>query len=57
MIGVVEQDCFLFHDSIYNNIVYGLSDVSLDDIQLVALAAHAHDFITELPDGYDYFGC
>ena len=52
-IGIVTQDTFLFNDSVRNNISYGRSDVSFEDIERAARAANAHDFILELPFGYD----
>jgi len=51
--GIVTQEVILFHDTIFNNIAYGLASVSLDDVQAAALAANAHDFIMKLPAGYD----
>jgi len=53
MIGVVEQDCFLFHDSIYNNITYGLSEVSWKDVEQAAHMAHIAEFIAKFPKGYE----
>jgi subfamily B ATP-binding cassette protein MsbA len=52
-LGIVTQEVILFHDTIFNNIAYGLEDVSLDEVQAAARAANAHDFITKLPAGYD----
>ena len=52
-LGVVSQDTVLFHDSVYANIAYGLGDVSLDSVEAAARAAHAHEFIQRLPDGYE----
>lgn len=52
-IGMVPQDPSLFHRSLMDNIRYGLIDAS--DVQVVEAAkrAHAHEFITKLPQGYD----
>jgi subfamily B ATP-binding cassette protein MsbA len=50
--GVVAQDTVLFHDTVRANIAYGLKDVSQSDIEQAAQAAHAHDFIKQLPNGY-----
>lgn len=52
-VAFVFQDTFLFADSIANNIRLGLPDATLDDVMTAAKAAQAHDFIMELPQGYD----
>ncbi len=52
-IAIVPQDTVLFNDSIYYNILYGRPDASREDVEQVARAAHIHDFIVSLPDGYD----
>ncbi|MSP38876.1 MAG: ATP-binding cassette domain-containing protein [Deltaproteobacteria bacterium] len=52
-IGVVTQNTFLFNDSVKNNIAYGDRSKDMDHIIAAAHAAHAHDFITALPQGYD----
>jgi subfamily B ATP-binding cassette protein MsbA len=52
-LGIVTQDTVLFHDTVRANIAYGLTDVPLEDIERAARAAHAHDFVRALPDGYD----
>ncbi len=52
-IGIVTQHTFLFNDSVKNNISYGDPAKGMDDIIRAATAANAHEFITELPDGYD----
>lgn len=51
--GLVSQDVFLFHGSISDNIAYGRNGASQADIEAAARAAEAHDFIQQLPDGYD----
>lgn len=51
-IGVVSQDVFLFHDSIYENIRYGRLDATEEEIHAAARRAHAHEFILEQPQGY-----
>ena len=53
MIGVVNQDAFLFSSTIRKNISLGSRNVPLDDIVRVAKLAHIHDFISSLKDGYD----
>lgn len=52
-IAMVTQENILFHDTVWNNICYGLSNVSKDKVVAAAQAALAHDFIMELPQGYD----
>jgi subfamily B ATP-binding cassette protein MsbA len=52
-IGVVSQDVILFNDTVRNNIAYGREDVGDEDIIEAAKAAHAHEFIEALPEGYD----
>jgi ATP-binding cassette, subfamily B, multidrug efflux pump len=52
-IGVVLQESFLFSSTIKANISYGRPEASMEEIIEAAKMAQAHDFITELPDGYD----
>ncbi len=52
-IATVSQQVTLFNDSIANNIAYGVEDVSIADVEKAAKAANAHDFIKELPEGYE----
>jgi ATP-binding cassette, subfamily B, heavy metal transporter len=52
-IAIVPQDTVLFNDSIYYNILYGRPDASREEVEAAARAAHIHDFIVTLPDGYD----
>jgi len=52
-IGVVNQDTFLFHDSIYENIRYGKLDATREEIEHAARLAHAHEFIVDQDKGYD----
>lgn len=54
-IGLVQQDVYLFCGSIKDNIAYGKPDASMDEIIDAAKKANIHDFIMELPDGYDTF--
>ena len=51
-IGIVPQDTVLFNESIRYNIAYGRPGASQEDIEAAARAAHIHDFIVSLPDGY-----
>ncbi len=52
-IGYVAQEIILFNDSVRDNISYGRSSASFEEIKEAAEKAHAHDFIMELPNGYD----
>jgi len=52
-LGIVTQETILFHDTVRNNIAYGMRDASDRAVREAAAAAHAHDFIERLPRGYD----
>lgn len=52
-IGVVQQDMYLFADTIYENIHYGQLDATHEEVIEAAKKADIHDFIETLPDGYD----
>ncbi|HEV7801115.1 MAG TPA: ABC transporter ATP-binding protein/permease [Burkholderiales bacterium] len=52
-IGIVPQDTVLFNDTIYYNIRYGRPDATREEVIAAAKAAHIHDFIVSLPDGYE----
>ncbi|HEY3413998.1 MAG TPA: ABC transporter ATP-binding protein [Armatimonadota bacterium] len=52
-LAIVQQDTFLFNDTILNNIRYGRPDASAEDVEAAARMANAHEFITEMPEGYD----
>lgn len=51
--GIVSQDAFLFNASVRDNICYGQDGFSQEQIEAAAKAAYAHEFIMELPEGYD----
>jgi subfamily B ATP-binding cassette protein MsbA len=53
LMGIVTQEVILFNDSVSNNIAYGMPDYSKDDIVQAAKLANAHQFIEDLPEGYD----
>ena len=53
LLGIVEQDIFLFEGSIASNIAYGKRGATAEEIQIAAEQAAAHDFISEFKDGYD----
>jgi ATP-binding cassette subfamily B protein len=52
-IGMVTQETYLFHDTIRTNLTYAKPDATQSEIEAAARAANIHQFITELPDGYD----
>lgn len=52
-IALVDQETVLFNDTIANNIRYGKSDATMEEVETAARAAFAHDFILEMPDGYE----
>ena len=54
-IGMVQQDVYLFSGTIRDNIAYGKPGASMEEIIEAAKQANIHDFIQELPDGYDTF--
>ncbi|HZV81165.1 MAG TPA: lipid A export permease/ATP-binding protein MsbA [Geobacteraceae bacterium] len=51
-IALVDQETILFNDTIANNIRYGKTDATEAEVAAAAQAAHAHDFILEMPEGY-----
>jgi ABC-type multidrug transport system fused ATPase/permease subunit len=50
--GIVSQEAILFNDSIFNNIVFGLENVTPEQVEQAARIANAHDFIVATPKGY-----
>ena len=52
-IGIVMQDSVLFSGSVRDNIAYGRPSAPIEQIEAAARTAQAHEFITQLPDGYD----
>ena len=52
-IGIVLQDSFLFSDTVMNNIRYGRPEASEEEVMAAARLAHAHEFISRLPNGYE----
>jgi ABC-type multidrug transport system fused ATPase/permease subunit len=52
-LALVQQETFLFNDSVLDNIRYGHADATLDQVIAAAKAANAHNFISKLPAGYD----
>ena len=55
MIGIVQQDVYLFCGTVKENIAYGKPGASMEEIMDAAKKANIHDFIMSLPDGYDTF--
>lgn len=52
-IGLVSQDVFLFHGTVAENIAYGSSDAARREVTRAAIVAEAHEFIMQLPQGYE----
>jgi ATP-binding cassette subfamily B protein len=52
-VGVISQDPFLFSATVRENIAFGRSDLSAEDVERVARLAQAHEFVELLPQGYD----
>ncbi|RIK31837.1 MAG: ABC transporter [Anaerolineae bacterium] len=52
-IGMVTQETYLFHDTIRTNLTYAKIDAAQSEIETAARAANIHNFIMDLPDGYD----
>ncbi len=53
LMGIVTQDTILFNDTVRGNIAYGVENCPLSKILQAARAANAHEFIAQLPEGYD----
>ncbi|NMB24402.1 MAG: ABC transporter ATP-binding protein [Firmicutes bacterium] len=53
LFGMVLQDTWLFHGTIWENIAYGREDATEQQIMAAARAAHVHHFVSTLPEGYD----
>jgi subfamily B ATP-binding cassette protein MsbA len=52
LMGMVGQETILFHDTVFANISYGKPQTSQQEVEAAARAANAHQFITEMPQGY-----
>ena len=52
-VGIVPQETMLFNGSVYDNILYGRLDATEEEVMAASKAANAHNFISELPNGYD----
>lgn len=52
-VGIVPQETVLFNGSVYDNILYGRLDATREEVEAAAKAANAHEFIMQLPNGYE----
>ncbi|MBD5369891.1 MAG: ABC transporter ATP-binding protein [Bacteroides sp.] len=52
LMGNVNQEAILFNDTFFNNIAFGVSNATMEDVERAARIANAHDFIMDTPDGY-----
>ncbi|MDD4321906.1 MAG: ATP-binding cassette domain-containing protein, partial [Acidaminococcaceae bacterium] len=52
-VGIVPQETTLFNGSVYDNILYGRLEATKEEVEMAAKDANAHEFISELPNGYD----
>ncbi|MBL4674910.1 MAG: ABC transporter ATP-binding protein [Mucilaginibacter sp.] len=52
LMGIVNQESILFNDTIFNNIAFGKTDVTQEEVEAAARIANAHNFISETDDGY-----
>ena len=53
VMGIVTQEAILFNDTVYNNIVFGMENVTREEVERAAKIANAHDFIMQMDSGYD----
>ncbi len=52
LMGIVTQESILFNDTVFNNIAFGMHDISEEDVVEAAKIANAHEFISKMPEGY-----
>ena len=52
VMGIVTQEAILFNDTVFNNIAFGMENVTQDDVERAARIANAHDFIMQMENGY-----
>ena len=50
--GIVTQEAILFNDTVYNNIAFGMENVTQEDVERAAKIANAHDFVMQMEQGY-----
>ncbi len=53
LMGIVTQETYLFNDTVRHNVAYGMNDIPDEELYAAARMANAHDFIAQLPEGYD----
>lgn len=53
LMGIVSQESILFNDTVHNNIAFGVASATREEVIAAAKVANAHDFISEMPEGYD----
>lgn len=53
LMGIVSQETILFNATVFDNIAFGMQNVSMDDIIAAAKVANAHEFIMQMPEGYE----
>lgn len=53
LMGIVSQESILFNDTVHNNIAFGVENATREQVIEAAKVANAHEFITEMPEGYD----
>jgi ATP-binding cassette, subfamily B, bacterial MsbA len=53
LMGIVSQETILLNDTVFANVAYGRTDFTLAQVEAAARAANAHEFIRQLPNGYD----
>ena len=52
VMGIVTQEAILFNDTVFNNIAFGMENVTQEDVERAARIANAHDFIMQMENGY-----
>ena len=52
LMGIVTQESILFNDTVFNNIAFGMPNVSEEEVMEAARVANAHEFIEKMPEGY-----
>ncbi len=52
VMGIVTQEAVLFNDTVYNNIAFGMENVTQEDVERAAKIANAHDFVMQMEQGY-----
>ncbi|HLN52760.1 MAG TPA: ABC transporter ATP-binding protein [Lentimicrobium sp.] len=53
LMGIVSQETILFNGTVFDNIAFGMTEVSMDEVVAAAKVANAHDFIMQMPEGYN----